>query len=1504
MNNNLIGAPIAAACFSVLCAGLSEAAPTALTQSVTYNGETITLQLKKESLRGAGFEVFVQNSSGGLDAYSPVDERSYIGTVDEYPGAIACGIQKDDGTFRGAVYFDRGATWFTQGSSVTGTRGTSYSNFTNYQYPTAPTVQAGQAGSTVYGFGLGIDADSNYFNVRSGSDVDTAMEGIEYSISLVRALYMRDALLRPYLERIVIRADAAQDPFVGSSSYLSDLRSHWNTNFTTINPDVVAGVSTGKVGGGLAYVGTVGTSSKYSINDSGSGGAFDVIFRHELGHNWSCSHFVGGSPEGAGIMGGNQPARFSGCEVYRILNHRDSRLGIMNTQESFTAVEIAPYASMDVATYVRARSGELSIDVTANDHDANGQSINLTSFDATSANGGTVTQQGSQLVYVAPLGFTGTDYFEYQITDSAGKTATGVTVIEVIDPVDPVAVWKFDDSQDRTKASIGTDLQLVGSHQTTAGIDGSDGAVRIGQGSHYIATHGIAANGSGTKVNEYTLLMDVKAPSASTGTWRAFFQTDTTNSNDGDCFIRNSNETIGVSTTGYSSWSMPADTWVRLAVVVDNDSFYRIYADGNLILNGNTQTLDGNYALDSVLRFFADNNGEDHDLDVSAIRIYDQPLGAAYLAALGGADASVAPVIANETINVSDEAPAATSVYQVAAIDGNVADVITYSLTGGNTGNAFSIDSSTGELTTNIMLDAGVVSQYVLTVTATDDGGLTGSGTITINVVSDADGDGMKDTWEIANFGSIEAKDGSGDTDSDGVSDLSEFIVGTDPNSTDSDSDGFSDSLEIAMSTDPTDGQSTPNASLQGLVGWWEFDNAADLTEAKVGQDLVLNGSDSAVSGKGSADVAARIGAGSNYRVNHGIDANGGGTQVNEYTLLLDVSYPSSSAGTWISLFQTNSGNGDDGDCFVRNSNGTIGVSATGYSAYALSANSWARLVVTVDNGSFYRIYADGQQILNGSVQAVDGRFSFGDALLLFADNNGEDNTIDVTSARLYDRALTAAEVSALGGVPLYKSAPVASDETFAVSENASAGSAVGSVTATDADQGDTLVYSITAGNGGGEFAIDSATGEITTTTVLDYESTVQYVLTVEVSDGALSDSATITVDVTNVNEAPVASGASVSISEDAVIGTAVATVASTDPDSGDTAIYAITVGNDGGFTINGATGVISLAAMVDYETTTSYTLTVTVTDGSGLTDTAAVNVAVLDVAFEDYDSDGLEDNWEIANFGNTSSADGTGDADGDGLTDAVEYAAGTDPNSSDSDSDGIVDAMEIAFGTDPTDNQSSPGAYNADLVGWWKFDDVLDLTKATWGADLVLTGSDQAVYGYDGASGSDGASRIGIGSYYAMSHGIAANGGGSKVNEYTLVMDISYPASSANKWISLFQTDTTNASDGDCFIRNSNGTIGLSATKYSAWSLASDSWVRIAVSVDNGSFYRIYADGQQILSGNTQSVDGRFSLESVLLLFADNNSEDNPLDVSSVRIYSRALTGSEVLSLGDVTNQ
>jgi len=94
----------------------------------------------------------------------------------------------------------------------------------------------------------------------------------------------------------------------------------------------------------------------------------------------------------------------------------------------------------------------------------------------------------------------------------------------------------------------------------------------------------------------------------------------------------------------------------------------------------------------------------------------------------------------------------------------------------------------------------------------------------------------------------------------------------------------------------------------------------------------------------------------------------------------------------------------------------------------------------------------------------------------------------------------------------------VAGDADFTVAEDAPVGAAVGTVTASGAG---TLVYSITAGNTGNAFVIAAATGAITTAAALDFETTPSYTLTVEVSNGPDSDTATVTIDVTDVFETP-----------------------------------------------------------------------------------------------------------------------------------------------------------------------------------------------------------------------------------------------------------------------------------------------------------------------------------------------------------------------------------------------
>jgi hypothetical protein len=94
---------------------------------------------------------------------------------------------------------------------------------------------------------------------------------------------------------------------------------------------------------------------------------------------------------------------------------------------------------------------------------------------------------------------------------------------------------------------------------------------------------------------------------------------------------------------------------------------------------------------------------------------------------------------------------------------------------------------------------------------------------------------------------------------------------------------------------------------------------------------------------------------------------------------------------------------------------------------------------------------------------------------------------------------------------------PVAGDANFSVPEDAAVDTVVGVVSATD--DWDSLDFAITEGNSTGAFGIDGATGEITVAKTLDFETTPSYLLTVEVSDPFRSDTASVAIVVTDVDE-------------------------------------------------------------------------------------------------------------------------------------------------------------------------------------------------------------------------------------------------------------------------------------------------------------------------------------------------------------------------------------------------
>jgi hypothetical protein len=197
-----------------------------------------------------------------------------------------------------------------------------------------------------------------------------------------------------------------------------------------------------------------------------------------------------------------------------------------------------------------------------------------------------------------------------------------------------VGWWKFDDSNDFTKAEVGNSLTLVGSGiQKTDGPDASNGAVTVKRGTYLEVDHGIPVKPGNTNVNDYSIVIDFKI--SSLDVWHNFLQTDPTNTSDGDCFINKSGN-IGTYTTGYSSYAVSPNKWYRFVISVSLNNSFKFYLDGNLVHIGNVQFSNDRFSLAKKFLLFADEDGEDGDIDVAEVSLYDGALDDAAVTKLGG----------------------------------------------------------------------------------------------------------------------------------------------------------------------------------------------------------------------------------------------------------------------------------------------------------------------------------------------------------------------------------------------------------------------------------------------------------------------------------------------------------------------------------------------------------------------------------------------------------------------------------------------------------------------------------------------------------------------------------------------------------------------------------------------------------------------------------------------------------------------------------------------------
>ena len=611
-------------------------------------------------------------------------------------------------------------------------------------------------------------------------------------------------------------------------------------------------------------------------------------------------------------------------------------------------------------------------------------------------------------------------------------------------------------------------------------------------------------------------------------------------------------------------------------------------------------------------------------------------------------DINESPVISDQTFSIAENASNNASVGTVAASDPE-GDTLSYSIESGNTGDVFAIDSSSGQITVVGTLDRETTPSYSLSVQVTEvsDGGTTGlknTGTITINVTDINESPVISDqTFSIAEnasnetpVGIVAASDPEGDTlsysiesgNTGGVFAIDSSsgqitVVGTLDRET---TPSYSLSVQV---TEVSDGGTT------GLKNTGTITiNVTDINESPVISDQTFSIAENASNNASVGTVAASDPEGDtlSYSIESGntgdvfaIDSSSG--QITVVGTLDRETTPSYSLSVQVTEVS------DGGTTGLKNT-GTITINVTDINESPVISDQTFSIAENASN--------------NASVGTVAASDPEGDTLSysIESGNTGDVFAIDSSSGQItvvgtldrettpsYSLSVQVTEVSDGGTTGLKNTgtitinvtdineSPVISDQTFSLAENASNNASVGTVAASD-PEGDTLSYSIESGNTGDVFAIDSSSGQITVVGTLDRETTESYLLAVKVSDGgtpALSSAATITINITDINESPVINDQTFSLAENASNNASVGTVAASDPE-GDTLSYSIESGNtEGVFAIDSASGQITVVGTLDHETTPSYPLRVAVTeviDGgtTGLTSAATITINITDI--------------------------------------------------------------------------------------------------------------------------------------------------------------------------------------------------------------------------------------------------------------------------------------------------
>ena len=186
--------------------------------------------------------------------------------------------------------------------------------------------------------------------------------------------------------------------------------------------------------------------------------------------------------------------------------------------------------------------------------------------------------------------------------------------------------------------------------------------------------------------------------------------------------------TIGTITVTDSTSSDTADFTIMNAVdASNNDASARF----TLVDADNTDAT----CLLKTVGTFNFNNTDDRSFIIN-IKVVDGD-GISYTESFNITVSNVNPTVTGATVAIDENVSVGSNVHSVVAVNGSADGTntgLTYAITGGNTNNDFTIDSSTGQITVANSPNFETTNSYNLQVTATDVGGGAGINVIAVNI--------------------------------------------------------------------------------------------------------------------------------------------------------------------------------------------------------------------------------------------------------------------------------------------------------------------------------------------------------------------------------------------------------------------------------------------------------------------------------------------------------------------------------------------------------------------------------------------------------------------------------------------------------------------------------------------------------------------------------------------------------------------------------------------------